>query len=153
MLTAEVANDLTARDLRNADVLQPYVTGKDLNQRPDCSASRWVINFRDWPLERAEEYPDCIEIVQRLVKPFRDRNHRANYREFWWRYGEHRPGLYEAIEGLDHVLAISLVSNAVMPVRLPTGQVFAHKCAIFALDDFASMAVLSSSAHLVGTIR
>ena len=61
---------------RNADVLQPYVIGKDLNQRPDCSASRWIINSADWPLERAEEYPDCIEIVRRLVKPERDRNKR-----------------------------------------------------------------------------
>jgi hypothetical protein len=51
------------------------------------------------------------------------------------------------------VLAIALISNAVMPVRMPTGQMFAHKCAVFALEDFASPAVLSSSAHTVWTIR
>ena len=61
--------------------------GKDLNQRPDCSASRWIINFRDWPLEHAEEYPDCIDIVRRLVKPERDTEQAtSNYREIWWRY-------------------------------------------------------------------
>ncbi|MGH3276775.1 MAG: Eco57I restriction-modification methylase domain-containing protein, partial [Streptosporangiaceae bacterium] len=143
-LSVEQAAELIARDRRNAEVIQPYVIGRDLNQRPDCSASRWVINFRDWPLERAEEYPDCIEIVRRLVKPEREQNNRSNYRDFWWRYGENRPGLYDAIAGLDHVLAISLVSNAVMPVRVPTGQVFAHACAVFALADFASLAMLSS---------
>jgi hypothetical protein len=152
-MAPEQARELIDRDPHNLDVLQPYVIGKDLNQRPDCSASRWVINFRDWPLERAEEYADCIDIVRRLVKPIRDRNNRATYRELWWRYGEHRPGLYEAIAGLDHVLAISLVSNAVMPVRVPTGQVFAHRCAVFALDGFAELAVLSSSAHSIWTIR
>jgi hypothetical protein len=149
----EQAQELIIRDPRNADVLQPYVIGKDLNQRPDCSASRWVINFRDWPLERAEEYPDCMEIVRREVKPKRDRNNRQARRERWWIYGERAPELYEAISGLDHVLAISLVSNAVMPVRIPTGPVFSHATAVFAVGDFASLAMLSSSAHSIWTLR
>ncbi len=51
------------------------------------------------------------------------------------------------------MLAISLVGSAVMPVRVPTGPVFAHKCAVFALDDFASLAVLSSSVHTTWVIR
>jgi hypothetical protein len=152
-LTEERKDKLIARHPRNDEVIQSYVIGKDLNQRPDCSGSRWVINFRDWPLERAEEYPDCIDIVRQLVKPERDRKKDKYVREYWWRFKRHTPELYEAIEGLDRVLALSLVSNAVMPVRVPTGQVFAHKCAVFALNDFASQAVLSSSAHLIWTIR
>lgn len=152
-MTEEQARELIANDPRNADVLQPYVIGQDLNQRPDNSASRWIINFRDWPLTRAEEYSDALDIVRRLVKPERDRNNRANYRNIWWRYGEHRPGLYRAVADLDHVLAISLVSNVVMPVRLSTGPVFAHRCAVFALDGFANLAVLSSSVHTVWTVR
>jgi hypothetical protein len=48
-LREEQKDQLVAHDPRNADVIQSYVIGKDLNQRPDCSASRWVINFRDWP--------------------------------------------------------------------------------------------------------
>ena len=58
------------------------------------------------------------------------------------------PPYTRRLKGLDNVLAMSLVSNAVMPVRVPTGQVFAHKCAVFAFDDFANMAMLSSSAAL-----
>jgi hypothetical protein len=68
-------------------------------------------------------------------------------------YAERAPELYEAISGLDQVLAISLVSNVVMPVRVPTGPVFSHATAVFALEDFPSLAVLSSSAHTVWTIR
>ena len=152
-LTPEQADDLIGHDPHNADVLQQYVIGRDLNQRPDCSASRWIINFRDWSLEHAEEYPDCIDIVRRLVKPERDLKMRKNYRELWWRYAERCPGLYAAIDGLEHVLAISLVSNAVMPARVPTGQVFAHRCAVFALEDFASLAMLSSSIHSFWVVR
>lgn len=36
-----------------ADVLFPYMVGEDLNQRPDQSSSRFVINFHDWPWRRA----------------------------------------------------------------------------------------------------
>jgi hypothetical protein len=142
-----------ADDPHNEEVLFPYVIGADLNRRPDCSASRWIINFRDWPLERAERYPLLIQRVRTLVKPERERSNRAQYRNRWWMYAERGVELYEAIAELDHVLAISLVGNTLMPVRVPTGQVFAHACAVFALDDFASIAVLSSSAHQVWAIR
>ncbi len=46
------AQALIATDGRNRDVLLPYLNGEDLNSRPDQSPSRWVINFRDWPLRR-----------------------------------------------------------------------------------------------------
>jgi hypothetical protein len=152
-LTFEEKDSLIARDQRNAEVLQPYIIGRDLNQRPDCSASRWIINFHDWPLERAEEYPDCIDVVRRLVKSERDRKRREAHRKRWWIYGDNRPGLYRTIAGLDDVLAISMVGNAVMPVRVLIGQVFAHRCAVFALDDFASLAFLDSSIHSTWVIR
>ena len=141
------------RDPRNAEVLAPYVIGKDLNQRPDCSASRWVINFWDWSREKAEHYPDAYDIVERLVKPKRVNNKRAQRRDRWWRYAEHAPELYRSIEKLDNVLAISLLSSAVLPVRVPTGPVFAHKCAVFALDTFTDLAVLSSNIHSTWVVR
>jgi len=52
VMTPEEARGLIARNPRNAEVLMPYLNGEDLNSRPDQSPSRWVINFRDWPLKR-----------------------------------------------------------------------------------------------------
>ncbi|MGE3507263.1 MAG: restriction endonuclease [Vicinamibacterales bacterium] len=52
VMTPEEAHALIDRDRRNCEVLLPYLNGEDLNSRPDQSASRWVINFRDWPLDR-----------------------------------------------------------------------------------------------------
>lgn len=152
-LTFEQKDHLLDLDPRYADVLQPYVIGRDLNRRPDCSASRWVINFRGWSLDHANEYPDCLDIVRREVKNERAHKKDRYVREFWWRFKRYTPELYEAVDSLDHVPALALVSNAVMPVRVPTGQVFAHKCAVFALGDFASLAVLSSNMHSVWVIR
>jgi hypothetical protein len=58
VLTPEEAQRLIDKNPRNRDVLFPYLNGEDLNSRPDQSPSRWVINFFDWPIERAMEYPD-----------------------------------------------------------------------------------------------
>lgn len=52
VLTPEEAQRLIDKDPKNKDVLFPYLNGEDLNSRPDQSASRWVINFFDWPLRR-----------------------------------------------------------------------------------------------------
>lgn len=46
------ATSLIAKDAQNKRVLFPYLDGDDLNTRPDQSATRWVVNFFDWPLER-----------------------------------------------------------------------------------------------------
>lgn len=146
------ARNLIDLDARNADVLFPFTNGDDLNSQPDSSGSRWIINFFDWSKDRAKTYPACFEIVQREVKPKRDSNNRENYRRYWWRYGETRPGLVAAIADLKHVLAIALVSKVVLPVRVPTGQVFSHQTAVFATEDLADLAILSSAPHYWWTI-
>lgn len=53
VMTPAEAQALIEKDSRNRDVLFPYLNGDDLNSRQDQSASRWVINFRDWPLDRS----------------------------------------------------------------------------------------------------
>lgn len=152
-MTEDRAQALIDKDPRNAEVLASYIIGKDLNQRPDCSASRWVINFRDWSQERAEQYPDAYDIVERLVKPKRATNKRVARRDRWWRYAERAPELYRSIEKLDHVLALSRVGSVVLPVRVPTGPVFSEACVVFALSTFADLAVMSSSLHSSWVIR
>jgi hypothetical protein len=152
-MTADEAAKLIAVDGRNAECLQPYIIGKDLNQRPDSSASRWVINFHDWPLDQAEQYPDLIDIVRRTVKPGRDKQRDRQRRELWWRFTRPAPELYSAIAQHDYVLATPILSSTVMPVRVPTGPVFGHKCIVFATATFADLAFMSSDVHSVWVIR
>ncbi|WP_422745599.1 Eco57I restriction-modification methylase domain-containing protein [Micromonospora sp. WMMD754] len=151
-MTPDEAKQLIANDQRNAEVLFPYLNGEDLNSRPDTSASRWVINFRDWPLERAEQYAACMDQVRRLVKPERDRNNDKGARDLWWRFLRARVEMQNAIEGFDRVLTIALVSKVVMPIFQPTGQVFSHMLGVFATSDAADMALLSSAPHYWWTI-
>ena len=121
----ERANELIRYDPRNADVLFPYLNGQDLNSRPDCSASRWVINFHDWPEDKARTYPDLYSQVLRRVKPEREQEQSTDASaNFGGGLRGPRPELYAAITGLDEVIVIALVSKIVMPVMVPTGQVF-----------------------------
>ncbi|MEU8242246.1 DNA methyltransferase [Actinoplanes missouriensis] len=146
-LTPDEALDLVVKDERKRDVLFPYLNGQDLNSRPDCSGSRWVINFHDWSEARARTYPDCFDQVVRLVKPERDRNLRKVRRDRWWQFAERAPKLYAAIAHLERIVAITLVSKTVMPTMVPTGQVFSHALGVFATEDTAMLALLSSSPH------
>ncbi|MGY1453481.1 Eco57I restriction-modification methylase domain-containing protein [Streptomyces sp. SS8] len=148
ILTPEQARELIAKDPRNKDVLFPYLNGEDLNSRPDCSASRWVINFHDWSQEKAATYEDVFAIVERDVKPVRLKvKHSKNARERWWQYERRRPELYKAITNLEKVIVIALVSRTVMPARVSASQVLAHKLCAFASDATGHLSLLSSGFH------
>lgn len=129
-------------------MLFSYLNGQDLSSDPNFAPSRWVINFHDWPEERAKQYPACHEQVARSVRPEREKNsYSKNARQQWWLYERARPELYETIAPLRRVIAIALVSKTVMPAMVPTGQVFSHMLGIFATEDTAMLAALASSAH------
>jgi len=58
-----------------------------------------------------------------------------------------------AIVELPEVLVIARVSKTVMPLRVPTGQIFHEKLVVFATDSFGTQAILSSSIHQLWTIK
>ncbi|XTZ17898.1 Eco57I restriction-modification methylase domain-containing protein [Micromonospora echinospora] len=148
LLWPEQAQALIKKDRRNAEVLFPFLKGKDLNSHPDCSASRWVINFRNWSEDKAREYPDCFAIVEREVKPFRATNNRAARRERWWQFAERAPALYDAIEGLERVLVIARVSSTGIATFVPANQILNEKVVVFATERPGALALLDSEIHV-----
>ncbi|WP_416546095.1 Eco57I restriction-modification methylase domain-containing protein [Limnohabitans sp. DCL3] len=52
VLNPHEADLLKRKSPKNIDCLSLYLNGDDLNSRVDQSASRYVINFKDWPLKR-----------------------------------------------------------------------------------------------------
>jgi hypothetical protein len=150
----DVAKSLIEMDVQNAEVLFPYLNGQDLNSRPDCSGSRWVINFHDWTEEKAKTYPDVFLIVDRQVRPERQRKKpdgtyalRKPLPERYWQYADKRPAMVKAIAELDRVVVIARVGKAVMPVTVPTGHVFSEQVVVFAASGAAILVLLSSALH------
>ena len=147
ILDPEEAAEWIAADSRNAEVLFPYLNGEDINSRPDCSPSRWVIDFGLREYREAAAYELPFSRVFRDVKPQRE-DVRIDYRrEYWWRFAAWAPAMRKAIADLDEVLVMARVSKTVMPVRVPTGQVMSEQVVVFATDSYAQQAVLSSSIH------
>jgi Eco57I restriction-modification methylase/MmeI, target recognition domain/MmeI, N-terminal domain len=148
VLESQVALALIEKNTRNRDVLYPYLNGEDLNSRPDQSPSRWVINFHDWPLERAEMYEDCLKIVREKVKPQREQQKDKIGKDIWWRFLRIRPELYSTIAGMERVLVIALNSRTCAFTFVPTNIVFSHTTDVFAFDKFCYLALLQSSFHV-----
>ena len=59
-----------------------------------------MINFHDWPMERAQLYSDVFNVVIHKVKPQRDLlpDYKRRVREDWWLYEYQARKLYSAIE-------------------------------------------------------
>ncbi len=152
-MSPEEAAKLIAKDKRYKEVLFPYLGGEDITERPDLSAPRWVINFFDWDEVKARSYPDVFEIVERKVKPERQKLLERDYSTaqrrgtYWWQYGGDSKGLYAKIANMNRVLAISLTTKYLYPVFVSTKQVYSHKLGIFAYDDTFHFAVLNSGFH------
>lgn len=150
-MSPEEAQQWIANDAKNSDVLFPYLSGQDLNSRFDQTPSRWTINFFDWPLEKAEQYPDCLDIVRRLVKPHRDTVKRTSNRERWWLYAENRPGLYSTISSRQRVLVCSRVSKYLSFAFAPLGWVYSEATVIIASDRDMDYSILQSTIHEIWT--
>lgn len=148
VISPEQADEWIAADPRNKDVLHPYLNGKDLNSRPDCSASRWVIDFNDWSEERAKDYSLPYKHVLETVKPERQsKKDKAVQDTPWWLFLRSRPALRKAIASLGRVLVIAQVSKTLMPQLVSSNQILDAKLIVFATDSYADLSVLSSSMH------
>ncbi len=157
LLTPDEAHRLIAENPARAQIIRPYLGGQELNNNVPAHPnepvphSRYVINFGDRSLEEAEQWPALIDIVRRLVKPERDQlkdNPDGRKRKaYWWQFGRSVRGLEAAIAPLPRCLVNSSVSKHLLFGFQPTDKVFAHTTNVFALDDWASFAILQSRVH------
>ncbi|ELE6501728.1 Eco57I restriction-modification methylase domain-containing protein [Pseudomonas aeruginosa] len=167
VLSAEEAAQMLEADPKNAEVIFPYINGDDLNSDPEQRPGRWVINFWDWPEERAREYELPFERVLMRVKPERDKlggNPSAEGRKKkWWLYGRDAKALYHAIgrgnqfvkhpalaavppkPPLDSVIAITRVSKYLNVALIPNASIFTLDLFVASLSDFASVGLLQSN--------
>ncbi|NJC00213.1 hypothetical protein GGR63_000100 [Xanthomonas sp. 3272] len=97
VLSPDEAHRMLDADPRNMEVIFPYINGDDLNSDSEQRPSRWVINFWDWPEDRAREYELPWQRLEETVRAERQSNNRKVYRDYWWQFAEKRPALYHAI--------------------------------------------------------
>lgn len=143
---------LVARDHRNAEVIMPYIGGKELATDPRQVGSRYAINFADMDLSEAQRWPDLLAIVKEKVKPIRDKlggySVAVRRRDFWWQYGTYTPALYKEISGLERVLVIPRVTTYIAFAFVESKSVFNEMVIVLsAKGGYSDFAVLNSKIH------
>ncbi len=149
LLPHEDADRLRAIDPRNAEVTMPIINGRELNNNPDQAPGRSIINFRDWPLEHAQEYPEPYELVLTLVKPVRDKDRMRSRRENWWRFGALASGLYNNIRSLPRCFVAARTTKHLSFSVMPTDYVYSDALYVFTTDRWDLFTVVQSTLHEV----
>ena len=165
VITPDEAAGMLEADPKNEEVIFPYLNGQDLNSDPEQRPSRWVINFWDWPEDRAKEYRLPYEWLEKHVLPDRMNNNDIGARERWWRFLRPRPELYHTIgrghhfeqhprdwdsqsQPMARVIAFATQASKYPVFSFVYGPiVFSNALGIFATQDAARLAELSSSLH------
>jgi hypothetical protein len=135
---------LAAVDPRHSAVVRPFLNGRDLASRP---RGVYVVDFGLRSEREARTYPVLFDIVRSRVKPERDANARATYSRFWWRFGESRRDLRDAIAGLPRYIATPETAKHRYFVFLEAEVAPDNSLVCIASADPFHLGVLSSSIH------
>ena len=126
--------------------IREYRNGRDLTQRP-----RGVMAIDLLGLEAEEvrnRFPEVFQWVLERVKPERDHNNRASYREKWWIFGEPRKVLRRSLVGLPRFIATVETAKHRFFVFLDQSILPDNKLLNVASDDAWHLGVLSSRIHV-----
>ncbi len=140
---------LIAENPKNAEVIFPYIGGKEVNDSPTHAHHRYVINFGERSEEECrKEWPQLMAIVEGKVKPERMKVNDKGAKQKWWQFIRTRPEMYAAIEGCERVLTTNAQASPQYTVAfMKAGSVYANSLNIFPLVTFSALAVLQSKVH------
>jgi hypothetical protein len=147
ILTRTEADELVKRSPNCRDVIRRFLTGHDINQDPRQESERFVIDFANRTESEAMQYGPCWERLFNTVRLQRLGNKIKQREKYWWRFIGRQEKLYEAIVGMERVLACGEVSKYWGATWVAADQVFAGKVVIFALSSDADFAFLNSCFH------
>ena len=131
----------------NAERIQPYLGGEELNTSPTQSHHRYVINFGQMTESEARQWPDLLSILETKVKGKRG----AHATSPWWQHERPRTELYQSLQGRDRVLCTARVSTHLSFAWQPTGRVFMEKLVVFPYANDSTFSVLQSRIHELWT--
>ena len=135
----------------NADVLKPWVNGRDLTRRPE---GKWIVDFGpSMGKSEAALYEAPFTYVKENVMPARERNRNAKVRDYWWRHEAPRPVMWKSLEGLSRYIATPTVAKHRLFVWLDMRICPDHQLIVIARDDDTTFGILHSRFHEAWSLR
>ncbi len=139
-----------AARLQPCDRIHPYRNGRDLTDKPRGVS---VIDLYGLSAEEVRSrYPAAYQWVLERVKPERDQNNRAGYRDNWWIFGEARKDMRASLVGLPRYIATVETAKHRLFQFLDASIAPDNKLVCIALADAFHLGVLSSQAHIAWTL-
>ena len=132
-------------DAPYAEVVRPYLGGKDITTTVDQAPSRYIIDFGLLPLEQAMRYPAALAIVRERIKPARDLD--PVYADSWWRLWRPRPEFRRAALELDRFVAGTATGKRILFAWSEKTWCVSNAANVFALDTDYAMGVMTSRIH------
>ena len=135
----------------NADVLKPWVNGRDLTQRP---AGKWIIDFGvDMSAGDAALYEEPFRWVQQHVWPRWDKQRKASRRDQWWLHERPRSNMWAALDGLSRYIVTPRVAKHRLFVWLDARVCPDSATIAIARDDDTTFGILHSRFHEIWSLR
>ncbi len=146
VISAETVKKWMEADDTNKDILKPMIDGKSL-VNPGIE-QEWVIDLNAMSLEEASRYELPFAHVEKYVKPVRDTNNRKARKMYWWQFGEKRPGMRKALEGLKCYFCLPKIAKYTCFRAIDISILPCEANMVIASDDFFILGVLNSKLHL-----
>jgi hypothetical protein len=147
LLSHENAKIILSLEGSAKEVIQPFINGEELNNDPEQKPGRMIINFRDWPQEKAEIYSMPFEIVREKVRPFRATQNRERNRDYWWIFAEHRPGLNRALGSISRCFVSTKTTKFLCFTAAEPESVFSQSLNVFPTERWDVFSILQSTIH------
>jgi hypothetical protein len=126
-------------------VIKRFINGRDLTQ---IDRNALVIDFYGLTEPEAmESHPRAYQWIHDRVKPARDQNARASYRDNWWIFAEPRSEFRRAVEGLGRYIATPMTAKHRTFLFLSERALPDQGLVPIALADAFDLGILSSSLH------
>lgn len=145
LLTADEVSTLRPE----AAVVRPYLNGRDVAATPRRLS---VIDFGLKTEDEVKSFPLALNIVRDRVLPQRVANRREVYRTYWWRFGEPRRELRDAVEGLNRYIITVDTARHRYFTFVGAETIVDDKLVAIASDDAALLAILSSRLHVTWAV-
>ncbi|HJO66335.1 MAG TPA: class I SAM-dependent DNA methyltransferase, partial [Sphingomonas sanguinis] len=129
--------------------IRPYCHGRDLTARTRGAMVIDLLGLSE--AEVRQRFPEVYGHLLRTVKPERDGNARASYRNQWWLFGEPRRELRPALEGLSRYIATVETAKHRLFQFLEADTLPDNMLVCVASEEALHLGVLSSSTSLAWT--
>jgi hypothetical protein len=147
VLSIEDKNQFIESNKENKEVISPLVNGDDIVSRNNLEFTRFIINFKDWQIEKAKKYALPFERLNQTVYFERQESNEKKRREKWWLYARDGKKLYSQLEGKSFCFATPRSTKYLIFDKFNTDIVFSDAVVVITSDDFGVFATLQSNIH------